>query len=49
MDVLDAQIQTIGKVRDAITNTTTTLIKGKIAKEKCEEAGGTWKDGKCNK
>ena len=48
MDVLDAQIQTIGKVRDAITNTTTTLIKGKIAKEKCEDAGGTWKDGKCN-
>lgn len=51
MDVLDAQIQTIGKVRDAITDTTTTLIKGKIkkdAKEKCEAAGGTWKDGKCN-
>ena len=51
MDVLDAQIQTIGKVRDAITNTTTTLIKGKIkkdAKEKCEAAGGTWEDDKCS-
>ncbi len=47
MDLLDAQIETIGKVRDTIIDTAKTFIKVKD-KKKCVAAGGTWKDGKCS-
>jgi len=47
MDLLDARIETIGKVRDTIIDTAKTFIKVKD-KKKCVAAGGTWKDGKCS-
>ena len=47
MDLLDAQIQTIGKFRDAITDTAKTFIKSKAQKD-CAASGGTWKDGSCS-
>ena len=47
MDLLDAQIETIGKVRDTIIDTAKTFIKVKD-KKNCEASGGTWKDGSCS-
>jgi hypothetical protein len=45
-DLLKAQIDTIGKVRDAVTGVAEAHIKNE-AKKDCEASGGTWKDGKC--
>jgi len=47
MDLLESQIETIGKVRDTIIDTAKIFIKVKD-KKKCVTAGGTWKDGKCS-
>ena len=45
-DLLKAQIDTIGKVSDAVTGVAEAHIKNE-AKKDCEASGGTWKDGKC--
>ena len=50
MHLLKAQMDTIGKVETAITNTIKTKMETEAsnkALESCEESGGTWKDGKC--
>jgi len=50
MDLLKAQMDTIGKVETAITDAIKTKMEtdaSNKALESCEKSGGTWKDGKC--
>jgi|19_taG_2_1085344.scaffolds.fasta_scaffold08484_3 hypothetical protein len=50
MDLLKAQMDTIGKVETAITDTIKTKMETEAsnkALESCEKSGGTWKNEKC--